>query len=208
MDATQLWATIRSERAALASDLATLSGGQWERPSWCTGWTVRDVLAHMTATARLTPISFFPKLAASAFSLTTLQAKGLAKERGATPAETLERFRAVESSRRRPPGPLATMLGETLVHAEDIRRPLGIARDYPVPALVATADFFKGSNLVLGTKRRIDGVELVATDTAWRHGEGPRATGPMASLLLAMTGRKGALASLEGDGVAILAGRP
>ena len=45
-----VWGVIHSERKALADELAQLSGAQWSTPSLCTDWTVRDVLAHMTAT--------------------------------------------------------------------------------------------------------------------------------------------------------------
>jgi hypothetical protein len=70
------------------------------------------------------------------------------------------------------------------------------------------ADFYKGSNLIIGTKRRIDGMTLRATDTSWSHGSGPEVTGPMLPILLAMAGRKGALDELSSDGVATLRERP
>jgi hypothetical protein len=90
------------------------------------------------------------------------------------------------------------------VHGEDIRRPLGIAHAYPMDALTRVADFYKGSNLLIGAKRRIAGVTLRATDADWSTGTGPEAAGPMLSLLLAMTGRSAALADLTGEGVASL----
>jgi uncharacterized protein (TIGR03083 family) len=98
-------------------------------------------------------------------------------------------------------------LGEVIVHSEDIRRPLGIEHDYPVDALTRVADFYKGSNLVIGTKKRIAGLQLKATDVDWAHGEGPEVTGPMVSLLLAMAGRKEAVADLSGAGVQTLSSR-
>ena len=66
------------------------------------------------------------------------------------------------------------------------------------------ADFYKNSNLLIGSKKRIDGLRLVATDTTWSHGAGPTVPtvqGPILSLVLAMTGRADALADLEGDGI-------
>jgi hypothetical protein len=74
--------------------------------------------------------------------------------------------------------------------------------------VVRVADFYKNSNLILGTKTRIAGLSLAATDTDWRHGTGPTVSGPMLSLLMAMTGRKAALDDLSGDGVATLRTRP
>ena len=107
-----------------------------------------------------------------------------------------------------PAGPTPSWLGETIVHAEDVRSALGITHAYPVPAVVAVADFYKGSNVLIGAKRRVEGVTLTATDTSWTHGTGPQVSGPVLQLLLAMTGRKAALDALSGDGVATLRGRP
>ena len=127
-----IWPTVEVERRALARDLRELPDAQWDTPSLCAGWTVRDVLAHMTATAKIAAPAFFPKLVGSGFSLGRMQAKDLARERGASAAETLAGFESIVSSRKHPPGPTVTWLGETIVHAEDIRRPLGIAHSYPL----------------------------------------------------------------------------
>jgi hypothetical protein len=49
---------------------------------------------------------------------------------------------------------------------------------------------------------------LPATDADWDHGTGPEVTGPILSLVLAMTARGAAtLPDLTGNGVATLAGR-
>ncbi len=199
-----IWPVVDAERAALGSELEGLGDDGWATRSLCTDWTVRDVVAHMTATARITPASFFPKLIGSGFSLRRMQAKDIARERGDSPADALSRFRSIVSARTGPPGPKQTILGETIVHAEDIRRPLGIAHDYPMDALVEVADFYKGSNLILGTKRRIEGLGLNATDTKWSHGGGPLVSGRMLDLVMAMTGRRAPLDQLEGDGVEVL----
>ena len=100
------------------------------------------------------------------------------------------------------------MLGEAVVHGEDIRRPLGLHRGIPEETLLAVAEFYKGSNLIIGAKRRISGVRLKATDASWASGDGPEVAGPLASLVVAMTGRRGAYADLSGEGVATLAARP
>ena len=99
------------------------------------------------------------------------------------------------------------MLGEAVIHSADIRRPLGMSREYPEEALTRVADFFKGSNLLIGAKRRIGGLALRATDSDWSTGSGPEVTGPHLSLVLAMTGRSAALADLSGEGLATLRAR-
>jgi len=205
--AADIWPVVHAERRSLSDDLHSLSDEGWESPSLCPNWTVRDTVAHMAATAKTTPAGFFPSFIGAGFKFENLQAKNIARERGATAAETLQHFDAVLTSTKRPPGPPATMLGETIVHADDIRRPLGLAHQYPSDALVTIADFYKGSNLLIGTKRRIDGVSLRATDAEWSHGAGPEVTGPMLSLVLAMTGRPAALDDLNGAGVDVLRAR-
>jgi len=206
--ASDVWSTIHSERKALAADLDGLSVKAWDTPSLCDGWTVRDVVAHMTAATKLSGPKFFGTLIGSGFSFEKVQAKGIAANRGASPDETLTNFKAQLDSTGRPPGPVETMLGETNVHSEDIRRPLNLQHTYPTEAIVRTADFFKKSNLIIGSKKRIAGLTLRATDAEWQHGSGPTVEGPMLDLLLAMTGRKPALDTLSGDGAATLRSRP
>ena len=65
MAGTDIWPTISTERLALAADLEALPDASWDTPSLCTGWSVRDVLAHMAATAKIGPGSFFGKLVAN-----------------------------------------------------------------------------------------------------------------------------------------------
>ena len=202
-----IWPMVHAERKALAADLRGLSAGDWDRPSLCAGWTVRDVLAHMTSAAKLTPPAFFGKMIGLGFSFDKVQEQGVAAQRGATPADTLANFESVQTSVKHPPGPTQTWLGETIVHSEDIRRALGIEHKYPAEAVVTVADFYKGSNLLIGAKRRISGLTLRATDADWTTGTGPEVSGPILSLVMAMTGRKAADDDLTGEGVAALRSR-
>ncbi len=201
-------ATIRHEQEALAADLRAIDEEAWATPSLCPGWTVRDVLAHMTALAGMTPLNFFQKLMVSGFNPARLQARDIELERGSSVDETLTRFRSVSASKNRLRAvPEKTALGETVLHSEDIRRPLAIQHGYPLSALVTVADAYKGSNLVAGTKRRIAGLSLRATDIDWSTGSGPVVMGPMLSLLMAMAGRQAAIEDLKGEGVERLRSR-
>jgi uncharacterized protein (TIGR03083 family) len=207
MAASSPWPLIHAEREALAADLAPLTAEQWATPSLCTGWTVRDVFGHIIATARMTPPAFFAGMARAGFRFNTMSANNIAAEATATPAEALAEFRKLLTATTHPPGPAEAMLGEAVIHGEDIRRPLGIKREYPAEAVIRVADFNKGSNLLIGSKRRIAGLTLKATDLDWRTGTGPEVTGPALSLVLAMTGRTAAFSDLSGDGVETLRSR-
>ncbi|WP_330359624.1 hypothetical protein [Actinosynnema sp. ALI-1.44] len=68
----------------------------------------------------------------SRFDFDKHNADRLAEQLGATPADTLARFRRVITSTTAPFGPRAAWLGEVIVHSEDIRRPLGI--QHPMPS--------------------------------------------------------------------------
>ena len=202
-----IWPVVHAERRALAADLAELTPEQWATPSLCGGWSVHDVLAHMVATAKETPPRFLVGMLTSGFRLSRMTEKRIAEERAGGPAATLAAFRGVETATSAPPGPKLSWLGEALVHAEDIRRPLGIAHDYPLASVTQVTDFYASSNVLIGGKSRVAGVTLQATDTDWSRGSGPVVSGPARALMLATTGRKAALDELSGPGVEVLRSR-
>jgi uncharacterized protein (TIGR03083 family) len=201
------WPLIRAERVALIADLEPLTDAQWSTPSLCADWTVRDVLAHITTTAKMTPPKFLGRLAGSGFRFNAFNAKGVQEEQGATPADALAEFKAQLDRTTSPPGPIDAMVAEIVIHSEDIRRPLGISHTYQPEALTLVANFVTKGNLLLGGKRRATGLALTATDVDWSYGAGPAVTGPLPSIILALTGRRAALSDLSGDGVATLTGR-
>jgi uncharacterized protein (TIGR03083 family) len=149
----------------------------------------------------MTPAQFVTRFAGAGFNFTRFNADNMARNTGATPADTLADFRAHLGDHTSPPGPKDTWIGEIVIHGADIRRPLGIHQRTPIPTVQRVADFYQGSNLIVGAKSRIAGLTLRATDTDWVHGTGPEVTGPLLSLVLAMTGRAAALEDLTGDGV-------
>jgi uncharacterized protein (TIGR03083 family) len=202
--ATGTWSLIHAERAALAADLAELAEQRWATPSLCDRFTVRQVLAHLTAGASLNPVRWMAGVIRCRFDFDRQVAMRLAEYLGATPAETLTRFRRVITSTTKPPVPVVAMLGETIVHGEDIRRPLGIERDYPVTTLTTVADYYQGSDLPVLTRKRARGLRLTATDGPFTAGTGPQVSGTTLALVMAMAGRAPYCDELDGDGAAIL----
>ena len=205
--ASNPWPVIHAEREALVADLAPLTDEQWATPSLAADWTVRDVLAHMTATAKMTPGRFIGKFIGSGFRFHTMSAKDVAAERGDSGRAVLAAFTAQLKATTHPPGPIEAMIGEVVVHGEDIRRALGISHRYSDEALTGSADFYRKSNLLIGAKRRAEGLTLRASDVAWSAGDGPEVTGPLASIILAITGRRAGLAELSGAGLPTLTQR-
>ena len=197
---------VHAERAALIEDLDGVDDRRWEEPSLCGGWTVHDVVAHLIDTARTTRLGFVVGLARAGFDFHRQNARGVERERGASPRETLERLGRVTSRRSTPPAPLDTRIVEEVVHGEDIRRPLGISRSYPREAVVRSLRLQARTPASFGgAKERIARIRLTAVDADVSIGEGPEVSGPALSMLLAVSGRRVALGDLDGPGVATLA---
>jgi uncharacterized protein (TIGR03083 family) len=199
---TDVWELVRREREALVEDLAGLTDAQWELPSLCGGWTVHDVAAHLVDNARTTRLGIVVAMVRARFDFDRQNDAGVAREKGATPAETLERLRAVVGRRTTPPAPLDSRLVEEVVHGDDVRRPLGVHRDYPTETVErALAHQLRTSVGLGGGKQRAAGLRLVATDADWSHGEGPEVRGPLVSLLMVVSGRAEPLDDLTGPGL-------
>lgn len=122
-----LWTLVAAERGALSDDLAGLTPEQWGSPSLCPGWTVRHIVAHLTAAASTSPGAFVAQFARAGFNFDKYANAAIARRLGGDTAATLAGFRAVQGSTTAPPGPKPTWIGEVVVHSEDIRRPLGSA---------------------------------------------------------------------------------
>ena len=204
-----VWAMTDAERERLVAKLQALKDVDWSRPTLCGNWTVRHVVAHLIALQSLNTTKFLVGITRSKFNFDALQAHGIeAHSGGQSPVQMLRALESRVHSRAKPPGPAATMLGEVLIHGEDIFRAQGDSfGEHPIDHVLAVANFYKKSNLIIGTKKRISRVTLRMTDADWSHGSGPEVSGPAISIVMAMVGRKIALGDLKGEGVSILAGR-
>ncbi|WP_425556155.1 maleylpyruvate isomerase family mycothiol-dependent enzyme [Glycomyces endophyticus] len=192
-----------AERRALADDLAGLDAAAWTTPSQCAGLSVREVLAHLTAGASLSWPRWMLGVIKCRFDFDAQVEVQLRRQLGRSGAETLERFERVVTSTTKPI-PLRAMLGEIVVHGEDIRRPLGLRRDLPDAAATAAAAYFQRTNMAVPSGRRAAGLRLEATDGPFAAGAGPLVAGPALALIMAMTGRAAYCDELDGEGVPLL----
>ena len=203
----QLWALARAERAALAEDLAGLSAEQWRHATLCGEWDVEQVVAHLTAAASLSQSQWLRSMLAARFRPDVHNQRRLAEHRGSTPAETLDRFRAVITSTTAPSSHTPAYLGEVVVHAQDIRQPLGLARTPSVDALTPVADFFARRDFTVPSRTCVAGLQLQADDGPFATGTGPLVTGSTLALVMSMAGRMPYVAELEGPGAPTLQSR-
>lgn len=202
------WAAIEDERLALAEDLSGVPNSAWDTPSLCTEWKVRDVVAHLVAGATIGTGEALGGLVKNGFNFNRFMARDAVAKGAAAPATLLAELRAVAPSRKTPPmtKPVDVLL-DTVCHAQDIRRPLGLKRDYPEASLEAVADRLKGYGFPFGAKKHITGLRLVATDAPWTTGDGPEVSGPLEALVMAMAGRRVVLDTLAGPGTETLRAR-
>jgi uncharacterized protein (TIGR03083 family) len=207
-------ALIRSEREALVAYLETLDAEQWVTPSLCGGWTVQDVAAHLAVTPTFTPVAASIDVARAGFRPNRFIADTAVRFARRGPDAILAQLRSNAATGARAIGiaPPATLL-DSVVHALDIRRPLGGARRIPAdtmrPALSIAAGTTFPLSLVMGgsIQRRYAGLRLVAEDADWSRGEGVEVRAPGEVLLLALTGRPIRVDELSGPGAAELHGR-
>lgn len=210
MDRDQIWQAIDAQRAGVTALLAELSTKEWNHPSLCAGWTVRDVAAHLTL--QQLRLRDMPRMLIQWRGTMNRTIAHAARVRAAalSTEAIIAEIRGTVGSRRHNLGvtPLESLI-DILVHSQDIAIPLGRRLDLSTDAAAVAA------SRVLAMRwpppppsvRKLAGFRLTATDVAWTAGDGPEVRGPMAALLLACCGRVAALPHLSGDGAAELTAR-
>lgn len=207
MDRDQTWQLIAEQRLRLADLLDSLSDNEWQSPSLCTGWRVRDVAAHVALAPQApSPGSMLAAGVRARGSFNRLN-DNLTFAHAARPtAQIVDELRRYAASRSHPPVTNERNIAfDILVHGQDIAVPLG--RDYPMPrdGAVAGASRVWSMGWPFWARRRLRGVTLTATDTGWMVGRGPEVSGPIQALLLLLTGRfVAAVPELAGPGLAQL----
>ena len=204
MDREDSWQVITEQRLSLAQLLEGLTAAEWEQPSLCAGWRVRDVAAHVAMAPQVpTARSMFADAVRARGSFDRLN-HDLAVRHATRPTRDLvAELRRYADSRRLPAVTnYRNILFDVLVHTQDVAIPLH--RDHPMPLEAARsgADRVWTMGWPFRARRRLRGVRLVATDIDWATGAGPELHGPIAYLLLLMTGRTtAALPHLSGPGL-------
>lgn len=202
-----VWSMTHTERAALAEDLESLDEPQWAAQSLCAAWSIRDVVAHLSAAASVGRLRWFRSVLGARFDFNLHNQRRLTEHLGSSPAETLDEFRRLIPSTTASFGNPAAWLGEVVVHAQDIRRPLGIDRGPSLEAVTEVARFYARRDFAVPSRSAIQGLRLEATDGPFTAGDGPMVRGTTLAMTMAMAGRGAACDELDGDGVPVLRSR-
>lgn len=192
------------ERADLLALLHELTPAQWDAPSLCTNWRVRDVATHIVSYEELSKSALAASFLRGGLRVSTVNQIALNRYRNLDPDDII----ALVARSQRPRGLTAAMNGgialtDGTIHHQDIRRALGMPRTIPEARLTPVLDFSLGAP-TLPSKSNQRGLKLVATDLDWSHGDGPQVCGPGEALLMAVAGRAQALGELEGEGLVSL----
>jgi uncharacterized protein (TIGR03083 family) len=204
MHAAETWKHIHTERADMADTLAELTAEQWAAPSWCGRWTVQMTAAHILVAAEQTPARFYGQMLRAGLRFNVYAERTARHLAVLAPSDLIARLRARTTTTNRPPAPAIAMLGEIVTHGGDIRMALRLEHRPDDAALIAVAENYSRTNLLIGAKKRIRGLRLTATDADWSTGNGQEVTGPLLSLIMAMSGRHQACSSLSGEGVSAM----
>ena len=200
------WAAVQAMRLTVADLLEDLAPSEWERPSLCAGWRVRDVAGHLSLVPTITTwemVRAAPRGGFNPHRINTL----LARRYGDRPPDAIV-ARIREHAGRQGTARVLDVrdsLFDVVVHSQDIALPLGRAVEVPVASARAGLDRVWEMGWPFHAERRLAGRLLRATDTDWERGEGPVVEGTALALLLLLTGRnETAVPMLAGPGVTSL----
>ena len=200
MDRDEVWRTIDQQRVELADLMETFTEADWETPSLCEGWRVREVAALLTLAHTTLPEALGSAIRArGGFNRMIYQTAIWQAELPVEDYSVL--LRAMVGSRRKAPfiSDLEPLIDQ-LVHGQDMVVPLGRTREMSPEAAATAAQRAWSMSYPFGAKRRLHGFTLAATDHPWTMGDGARVEGPVRALLMLVTGRHVVLPELGGPG--------
>ena len=212
MDQDQLWAAIDSQRLRTVELLEDLTPAEWKQASFCDGWTVRDVAAHLTM-QQMTLVAGLRAFLQHPGSMNHVIHAVAVSAAAQSADQLLAGIKGMLGSRRTNVGltPRETLI-DIIVHGQDIAIPLRRRLDVPTEAAQEAATHVWSYRTTRKGRRMArvfrplpsTSYRLTATDTDWSAGEGPEIQGPILALLLLLTGRTAGYPQLDGPGAAPL----
>ncbi len=182
---------VRAERRDQAELLQDLSAHQWDAPSLCEGWRVKEVVAHTTLPFRASTRRVLWEMVKAKGSFNRASDR-MAREDAAT-LSTTDLLTSLKNNIDHPwtppgGGPVGA-LSHDVIHGLDITVALGLDRRVPLDRLTLVLNEVKPSH-VKYFKADLKGKRLVATDLDWTFGEGEPVRGLAQDLLLVVCGRR------------------
>jgi uncharacterized protein (TIGR03083 family) len=189
-DDAYLQPAVAAELTSLADRLDDASDVQWDTPSLCAGWRVREVVAHMTMAARYSEEEFMAELQRCAFDFTRLSNEIAARDAGLPASELIKNLRSEVMQHWAPPGGgYHGALNHAVIHGLDVTVPLEAPRLAPDQTIRMILEDLTAGDVSARFGVDIAGRHLQATDLDWSFGAGPGLRGAAADLALVICGR-------------------
>ena len=200
MSGAEIRAAVVAERQEQVVLYSSLTERQWDAPSLCEGWRVREVLAHTTMPFRWSLARVVFELARARFSFDRMAARA-AREDAArlSSAQLLAILRDNVGHPWAPPGggPLGA-LSHDVIHGLDVSAALGLDQQAsPERVAMVLRGMRPGHRASFDVD--LDGVQLRATDVDWSSGAGEEVHARASDLLLLVCGRRVPAGRLEGS---------
>jgi uncharacterized protein (TIGR03083 family) len=199
-DDAHLQPVVAAEFISLADLLAAASAAQWDAPSLCEGWRVREVIAHMTMAARYSEETFMAELRRCDFDFTRLSDEVAARDASLPEGELVASLRSDVMQRWVPPGGgYHGALNHVVIHGLDVTVALDVPRRSPDATMRIVLDDLAGGGGHAHFGTVIANRQLRADDLGWSHGSGPVLRGAAGDLAAAMCGRTVPAGRLDGE---------
>ncbi|GGP91743.1 maleylpyruvate isomerase family mycothiol-dependent enzyme [Streptosporangium pseudovulgare] len=182
---------VVAERGEQAELLAALSPEQWDAPTLCEGWRVREVVAHTTMPFRASLGRTLLELVKARGDVNRMADRCARRDAAELPPERLlASLRDNVAHPWTPPGGgVGGALSHDVIHGLDITVGLGLDRRVPPERVAMVLAGMRPKNIAFfGTD--LTGVRLQATDIDWGHGTGTPLRGLAQDLLLVVCGRR------------------
>jgi uncharacterized protein (TIGR03083 family) len=187
---TDLQPTVAAEFLALADVLESADDAQWDTPSLCAGWRVREVIAHMTMAARYTEPQFTDELRRYDFDFGRLSNEIASRDASLPTSELVANLRSETMQHWIPPGGgYHGALNHVVIHGLDVTVPLGVPRRSPDATIRIVLNDLTTGGIHEHFDTDIEGRSLQATDIDWSYGSGPAVRGTAQDLALFLCGR-------------------
>ncbi|MEV4482768.1 maleylpyruvate isomerase family mycothiol-dependent enzyme [Micromonospora coxensis] len=187
----ELRAAVAAERREQATMLAALRPEQWDAPTLCDGWRVREVVAHITMPFRASLGRTVVDLVRAGGSVNRMADRCARRDAARlSPAQLVAALADNADHPWTPPGGgVAGALSHDVIHGLDVTVGLGTDRRVP-PERVAAVLAAMSPRSIRFFGADLTGVRLEATDLDWQFGAGTPLRGLAQDLLLVVCGRR------------------
>jgi uncharacterized protein (TIGR03083 family) len=191
---------VAAEFVALADLLDSATDAQWDTPSLCARWRVREVVAHMTMAARYPEDKFMAELRRCDFDFDRLSNEIASRDAELPTSELVANLRSDVMQHWIPPGGgWHGALNHVVIHGLDVTVPLGVPRRSPDDTIRIVLDDLTRGGVQEHFGTDIEGRSLQATDLDWSYGSGPQLRGAAEDLALILCGRTVPAGRLTGE---------